>query len=114
LNTRGGDIIVMDYKTRGYPPKQETGVPHYYERQVNLYNLMLRANGYATADFGLVLYYYPDEVVENGDVRFHTEFRRVPLDLDAVRETFEEAVTTLQQPEPDPAQDCEFCEYQQR
>ncbi|MDY6762036.1 MAG: PD-(D/E)XK nuclease family protein [Candidatus Nanohaloarchaea archaeon] len=110
LNTRGGDIIVMDYKTRGYPPKEENGVPHYYERQVNLYNLMLRSNGYSTADFGLVLYYYPDQVAENGDVRFHTEFRRVPLDLDGARQIFEAGVETLQNPEPGPADDCEFCE----
>ncbi|MDY6769340.1 MAG: PD-(D/E)XK nuclease family protein [Candidatus Nanohaloarchaea archaeon] len=112
LNTRGGDIVVMDYKTRGYPPKEDAGVPHYYERQVNLYNLILRSNGYDTADFGLVLYYYPDRVAENGDVVFHTEFREVPVDLGAAKRTFEEAVATLQQGEPDPADDCEFCEWQ--
>ncbi len=112
LNTRSGDIIVMDYKTRGYPPKEDSGAPHYYERQINLYNLMLRSNGYQTADFGLVLYYYPDRLLENGDVVFHNELRRVPVDLRKARSTFENAVDTLQGGEPRPGDDCDFCAWE--
>lgn len=112
LNTRGGDIVVMDYKTRGYPPKEDTGVPHYYERQVNLYNLILASNGYSTADFGLILYYYPDRLLEDGEMLFHNEFRKVEIDLGPARETFGEAVETLQGGEPEPGKDCDFCQWE--
>jgi len=112
LQTPDGEIVVLDYKTRGYPPKEGRRVPHYYERQVNLYNLILAENGYATADFGLLLYYYPDTVNEEGDVMFHREFAKVPTDLEAARELVQEAVRVLDGPEPGPGSECEFCRWE--
>lgn len=111
LRTRDGNIIVMDYKTRGYPPKEETGAPDYYRRQVNLYNLILRENGYDTADFGLILYYYPDRILENGDFVFHHEIRKVPVDLEKARNTVRDAVELLEGPVPEHSNDCGFCEW---
>lgn len=111
LNTRGGKIVVMDYKTRGREPKRDEGVPSYYERQVNLYNLIMESNGHPTADFGLILYYYPEEVTGNGAISFHTEFREVELDLHHARNVFEDAVRTLQGGEPEPGDGCEFCAW---
>lgn len=105
------EIIVLDYKTRGYPPK--TAVPGYYRRQVNLYNLILRQNGYATADHGLLLYYYPDTVMEDGGIVFHTEFHEVPVDLAAAQDLVRDAVATLQGPQPPVNPDCEFCRWSQ-
>lgn len=101
------EIIVLDYKTRGYPPKDE--VPGYYSRQVNLYNLILRQNGYATADHGLLLYYYPDRVLDDGDVVFETEFHEVPVDLQKAQNLVRSAVETLQGGIPAPDPDCDFC-----
>ncbi len=111
LLTPDDEVIVLDYKTRGYPPKE--GVPGYYERQVNLYNLILRQNGHATADHGLLLYYYPDEVAEDGSVVFHTEFREVPVDLGAAQDLVRDAVATLDGPQPPIDPDCEFCRWSQ-
>jgi RecB family exonuclease len=101
LQMPDGEIVVLDYKTRGY-----------YERQVNLYNLILAENGYETADFGLLLYYYPDTVNEEGDVVFHREFAKVPTDLEAARELVQEAVRVLDGPEPGPDSECEFCRWE--
>ncbi|MFB6213875.1 MAG: PD-(D/E)XK nuclease family protein [Candidatus Nanohaloarchaea archaeon] len=111
LRDEDGSIIVMDYKTRGYPPKEENGAPDYYERQVNLYNLILRENGYGTRDFGLILYYYPDRVVENGDFVFHRELRKVPVDIEKARRTVRNAVDVLEGPMPEHSEDCDFCEW---
>ncbi|MFB6077266.1 MAG: PD-(D/E)XK nuclease family protein [Candidatus Nanohaloarchaea archaeon] len=104
-----GDIVVLDYKTRGYPPKDE--VPGYYARQVNLYNLILRQNGHDTADHGLLLYYYPERVQDDGDVVFETEFHEVTVDLAAAQDLVRDAVGTLHGPEPEPSDDCDFCRY---
>ncbi|MDY6788401.1 MAG: PD-(D/E)XK nuclease family protein [Candidatus Nanohaloarchaea archaeon] len=106
-----GNIIVLDYKTRGYPPKGDSA-PDYYSRQVNLYNLILRSNGYDTADFGLLLYYYPDKLLDNGDVVFHNEFRKVDTDLDSARRLVESAVETVNGSEPEPGGDCDFCKWE--
>ncbi len=109
LRSRDGKIIVLDYKTRGYPPKGENGAPPYYERQVNLYNLILRENGRDTEDFGLLLYYYPDHILENGDFLFHKEIRRVNVDIDAARQMVRDAVETLNGGIPAHDSDCEYC-----
>lgn len=109
LLLQDGKVVILDYKTRGYPPKEE--VPGYYARQVNLYNLMFHENGHDIADFGLLLYYYPDRVQEDGEVLFHNQFQEVPVDLDRARGLVREAVETLEGPIPGPSPDCEFCKW---
>lgn len=111
LLEQDGKIIVMDYKTRGYPPKQDMGAPSYYRRQVNLYNLILRENGYRTADFGLILYYYPDYVEKDGNFVFHRELRRVPVDIKKARKSVRDAVEVLDGEIPPHSDGCDFCEW---
>lgn len=111
LRTGNGSLVVLDYKTRGYPPKRETGAPSYYARQVNCYNLILRDRGHPTADVSLLLYYYPDGVAADGTFRFHTELRRVPVDVDGVRGEIRRAVETLRGPLPDRRPGCAFCAW---
>ncbi len=106
-----GEIVVLDYKTRGYPPKEENGAPDYYARQVNLYNLILRKNGYSTADYGLILYFYPDGFEESGDFVFHTEVRRVEVDICEAKDMVRDAVETLDGGIPEHDEDCEYSEW---
>lgn len=111
LETGDGSLVVLDYKTRGYPPKD--GVPGYYARQVGLYSLMLREAGYPTTDYGYLLYYYPGEVGGAGEVRFETELRRVGVDVDGSRDLFRDAVDMLRGSLPEPAEDCDYCSYRE-
>ena len=41
-----GKLIVLDYKTRGYPLKEDTH--KHYQNQLDIYNLLLRKNNYQT------------------------------------------------------------------
>lgn len=111
LEDEDGNIVVMDYKTRGYPPKQDNGAPDYYRRQVNLYNLILRENGYRTANYGLILYFYPEKFTEDGDFLFHTEIRKVEIDIGKARKMVEDAVETLEGEIPEHSENCDFCEW---
>lgn len=111
LKDKNGNFVVMDYKTRGYPPKKKDGAPDYYRRQVNLYSLILSENGYRTADYGLILYFYPDKFTEEGSFMFNTEIRKVELDMKKAREMVEDAVETLEGEIPDHSEDCDFCEW---
>lgn len=111
LLSLGDKIVVLDYKTRGYPPRQEKGAPPYYRRQINLYNLILRENGYRTADFGLILYYYPDHIQGDGDFIFHRELRRVPVDIQEARGWVRDAVKVLDGEIPPHSQGCDFCDW---
>lgn len=109
LETEEGEILVLDYKTRGWPPRDDT--TDYYVDQLNLYNLILRENGHATADVSLLLYYYPDRVREDGDVVFHTEPDTVPVDVEGARELVRDAVATMEGPLPEHDPDCDFCDW---
>lgn len=105
----GNKTVVMDYKTRGYPPKGENGVPDYYSRQVNLYNLILRENGHQTTDYGLILYFYPEKFTESGEFVFNTEIRRTKVDMKKAKKMVKDAVNTLEGDIPDHDNDCDFC-----
>lgn len=111
LETPDGSLVVLDYKTRGYPPGD--AVPGYYGRQVGLYNLLLRENGYSTADHGYLLYYYPGRVEGSGEFRFETEVHRVGVDVGGLRELFRSAVDVARGSMPRPAEDCDFCRYRE-
>lgn len=107
----GDDIVVLDYKTRGYAPKQDNGAPSYYRRQVNLYNLILRENGYSTADYGLILYFYPDTINNDGEFVFHTELREIEVDIEKAKKLVRDAVDTLNGSIPKHDDDCDFCDW---
>lgn len=112
MRNEEGDIVVLDYKTRGYPPKEKNGVPDYYARQVNLYNLILREKGYETADYGLILYFYPEGFTDQSDFVFHTEIRRTPVDIEKAKRMVRDAVETLESEAPPHSGDCEYKDWE--
>ena len=46
-------LIVLDYKTRGYPLKEDTH--KHYQTQMDLYNFLLRKNNYETEGYSFLL-----------------------------------------------------------
>src|SRR3989344_4511673 len=46
---KGKKLIVLDYKTRGFPLKEDTH--EHYQDQMDIYNFLLRKNGYETEDY---------------------------------------------------------------
>ncbi len=110
LRADDGSLVVLDYKTRGSPPKGDSA-PAYYVRQLNCYALLLRAAGHPTADHAYLLYYHPDAVLDGGDVAFHTDVVRVDVDVAAARALLADAVATLRGSLPPAAADCDFCDW---
>jgi CRISPR/Cas system-associated exonuclease Cas4 (RecB family) len=107
---KGSKLIVLDYKTRGYPLKEDTH--EHYRLQMNLYNYLLRKNGYKTEDFGYLLFYYPKEVLDNGSVIFNTSLVKMEVDVDEAEKVFKKAVKVVLSDEvPKASKECKFCEY---
>src|SRR3989338_10949660 len=63
---KGKKLVVLDYKTRGFPLKDDTA--EHYQDQLDIYNFLLRKNGYETEDYAYLLFYHPNKVTEDGDV----------------------------------------------
>lgn len=106
LLEQDGKLVVVDYKTRGYPPQED--VPGYYRRQVNLYNLMLEENGYETGNYAIVLYYHPDRVKSSGDFLFNWELRKVDVNPVKAKSWVRRAVKCLGEEKQEHSESCDY------
>ena len=104
---KGKKLIVLDYKTRGYPLKEDTA--KHYQDQLDIYTFLLRKNGYETEDYAYLLFYHPDRVNENGDFVFHTDLVRMEISIKNAERIFNEAVKVLEGDMPEPSDNCQFC-----
>src|SRR3989344_2924105 len=102
-------LIVLDFKTRGFPLKEDTH-EHYID-QLNIYNFLLRKNNYQTEDYAYLLFYHPNKVLENGDFTFHAELIKIPINTDEAEILINEAIECLSKDQPESDIDCEFCKY---
>jgi len=109
---KGKKLIVLDYKTRGYPLKEDTAA--HYQNQLNFYNFLLRKNGYETEDYAFLLFYIPREVKETGEVIFDTKLIKMKINVSEAEKIWKRALKLLSGPCPskhDEAQDrCAWCE----
>lgn len=105
----GKKLIVLDYKTRGYALKEDTH--HHYQDQLDIYNFLLRENGFETEDFGYLLFYVPSEVLETGEVIFETTLVKMKVDVENARRIFASALKLLNGPCPENhgGEACEWC-----
>jgi len=93
LLVHGDKLIVLDYKTRGYAVKDDTA--EHYRLQQNVYNFLLRENGYETEDYFFLLFYYPKEVLEKGEVVFDTELVKMKVDVKMAEKAWKDALKCL-------------------
>lgn len=106
-----GDLFIpLDYKTRGWPRKEDSH--SYYQNQLDTYTLLLQKNGLKTKDIAYLVFYHPLEHREGGLVRFQIEPVEVKTDPEHAYKVFRDAVSLLQQSKPPASHsDCEFCGY---
>src|SRR3989344_4986275 len=106
---KGKKLVVLDYKTRGYPLKEDTH--EHYQVQMNIYNFLLRKNGYDTTDYAYLLFYYPREVTETGEVIFDTKLIKINTSVNNGEKVFRKAVEILSGDEPNPNKTCIWCKF---
>ena len=103
---KGEKLIVLDYKTRGYPVKDVTA--EHYQNQLDIYNFLLRKNGYKTEDYAFLLFYIPKEVTDTGEIIFDTTLKKMKIDVKNAEDIFNKALKLLNEDCPDKT--CEWCE----
>jgi len=103
---KGKKLIVLDYKTRGFPLKEDTAEK--YQKQLDIYNFLLRKNNYETEDYAFLLFFYPKEVLDSGAIVFEKELVKMHIDVKNAEKLFEKAIKLLNGDCPDNS--CEWCE----
>ncbi|MEK6893939.1 MAG: PD-(D/E)XK nuclease family protein [Nanoarchaeota archaeon] len=104
--TKEKKLVVLDYKTKGSPAKEDAHKVN--QHQLDIYNFLLRKMGYETEDYSFLLFYSPSEVLETGEVVFHTELRKVKTSVKDGENLFNNGIKLLN--EDCPKKSCEWCE----
>lgn len=109
LLVKGKKFVVLDYKTRGSPIKEDTAEKN--QHQLDIYNFLLRVNGHPTEDFAFLLFYYPKDVLETGEVLFDTQLVKMKVEAERGKKLFQNALKLLEGPCPIKHKDkeCEWC-----
>ena len=102
-------LVVLDYKTRGYPLKEDTA--HHYQDQLNLYNFLLRKNNYETEDYAYLLFYIPEKVIQTGEFVFKTDLVKMDINIKHAKDLFNRALEVLDGNLPKADKECGYCEW---
>ena len=105
-------LIVLDYKTRGYALKEDTH--EHYQNQIDIYNFLLRKNGYETEDFAFLLFYVPKEVLPTGEIIFTTTLKRMKVDVSNAENIWKKALKLLNEECPPVLSKDKVCEWCER
>lgn len=105
--TKGDKLVVLDYKTRGFPLKEDTA--EHYRDQLDIYNFLLRKNNYKTEDYSYLLFYHPKEVTKEGNVIFNTDLVKMEINIKNAENLWKKAIKILKGKMPRPAKECGFC-----
>jgi len=106
VNKQNNKLIVLDYKTRGFPLKEDTH--EHYQDQLNIYSWLLEKLGKDVEDFAFLLFYHPKEVLVTGEVVFHTDLKKMKISPKNAEELFKKAIKLLNGKCPEKS--CEWCE----
>lgn len=101
----GKKLVVLDYKTRGFALKDDTA--EHYRQQQNIYNFLLRKNGYETENFLFLLFYIPNKVNSTGEVIFDTELIKMNVDVKSAEQIWKKAIKLLNS--ECPSNTCDWC-----
>jgi len=102
-------LIVLDFKTRGYPLKEDTH--KHYQDQLDIYNLLFRKNGYETEDYSYLAFYHPTSMDDQGKAVFKADLKKMKTDPKRAERLFKRAIKTLEGGIPRADDKCGFCQW---
>ncbi len=107
--TSDGLYAPLDFKTRGFPRKENTH--EYYQHQMDIYSFLLEKNSLPPAEFAILVFYHPIGVDEKHNVIFNPDTVKVPVDRNRGEKIFLDAAECVLGDKPEPSKDCAFCEW---
>lgn len=106
---KNGTLIVLDFKTRGFPLKEDTA--ERYRNQIDLYNYLLRQNGFKTANYGYLLFFHPAKMNGTSSFLFKSDIVTMKIDVKHAERLFKKAIKVLSNRTPKASKTCQFCAW---
>jgi len=103
--TNKGLYAPLDFKTRGFPLKENTH--EHYQNQMDIYSFLLSKNNKKPAEFAILLFYHPKKVNKSCIVEFYVDIIKVKTSRNRGEKLFNDAVKCLKGKEPNSK--CEWC-----
>ncbi len=105
-----GNLIVVDYKASGAP---EGELYESYKRQMEIYQWLLRRNGFKVLDRGYFVYcrVNKDSGFAKGELGFNIKVQPYDGDDSWVVDKVKQARKILDGKVPEPSTDCQYCNY---
>ena len=117
INPASGELMVVDYKSTSKDGKIEKLDQDWhigYKRQMEVYQWLLRQNGFDVSDTGYFVYANASKDNESFDGRLEFEVTLIPYkgNADWMEPTLQKIKETLDSDVvPTPAGDCDYCSY---
>ncbi|MEK7541732.1 MAG: PD-(D/E)XK nuclease family protein, partial [Patescibacteria group bacterium] len=105
-----GRYAPFDFKTRGYPVKEDTH--EHYRTQLDLYALLFQRNGVEPAEQGYLLFFWP---ASYGMGAAHFKTHLITMDVSPSRgmSVLKKAHGIITGPRPEAHSLCEYCAYRE-
>ena len=103
-----GRVTPLDFKTRGYPLKEDTHV--HYQHQIDLYALLLSRNGMESSGKGYLLFFWPKSYAL-GAAQFVTELVKLEVSAEKGEEVLSRVAEIIKGDMPEAHSACVFCAY---
>ncbi len=107
--TEDGLYAPIDFKTRGFPVKENTA--NSSQNQMDIYTFLLEKNELNPARFAILLYYHPITVNSFCNVEFHAETVKIPTNPKNAESVFYKAIEVIRGEIPERSKNCEFCNW---
>lgn len=105
-----GEYIPFDFKTRGYPTKDDTH--KHYQYQLDLYSLLFEKNDMKSANYGYLLFFWP-KGYDKRSASFDTELKKLEVSPKKGMEILHRVRSIVDAEKPKSHEKCEYCLYRQ-
>lgn len=107
INDRG-EYVVFDFKTRGYPTKEDTH--KHYQHQLDMYSLLFEKNDLKSANYGYLLFFWPTKY-KVGGAQFDTKLIKMHVSPKNGMKILQQVYEIVNSPKPKVHEECEYCLY---
>jgi len=106
-----GNHIPVDFKTASSDPREKQ-ILLAYQNQIDEYLFLMEENGKKVADFGYLIYFFPQMSIEltNGFPMI-VHIVKIERKVKDIKKRIEAAIKILQGPIPKSSSDCVFCNW---